>query len=549
MRLSDVKFRTRFLLHGALVAVVIAVMIVTWERILDDVRIGTGGAIYERLAKDNRIIAELEPPTLYLSHPYTLARMAQDAKTPAERSDWLRQMAEQRALYEERRRAWDETVTDPGMKAALQETATTAKAFLDAWDREFVPVLESDPAKAQEVMRSRLDPLFLEHYKAASRATAVAHAQVDKVVREAEERVSSGRMTSWLVVGGMLLLLGAAGLLLIGSILGSIRRVSDRMHAMAQGEADLSARLGITTQDEAGHLARGVDAFLDKITALVRAVKTSSVQLRSAATEMAATSHEQEATVLSFGSATTEIAAAATEISTTSAELSTTMADVGRLAQESAAIAAEGRRGLEGMEGTMGALATSSGSISSRLSTIHDKARNISGVVTTITKVADQTNLLSVNAAIEAEKAGEAGRGFLVVAREIRRLADQTAGATLDIEQTVAQMQAAVSAGVMEMDKFADQVRRSVADVAGISGKLETIIERVQVLTERFHHVSEGMSAQALGARHISDAMASLQDNVKQTSRGIAEFASAADQMKSAVETLKQELAKFRVED
>ena len=110
-------------------------------------------------------------------------------------------------------------------------------------------------------------------------------------------------------------------------------------------------------------------------------------------------------------------------------------------------------------------LAESTGSIGSKLSVISERAANINLVVTTITKVADQTNLLSINAAIEAEKAGEYGLGFLVVAREIRRLADQTAVATLDIERMVKEMQYSVSAGVMEMDKFSEQVRQVVGEV------------------------------------------------------------------------------------
>ena len=96
----------------------------------------------------------------------------------------------------------------------------------------------------------------------------------------------------------------------------------------------------------------------------------------------------------------------------------------------------------------MQALRDATGSISAKLATIGEKANGINLLVATITKVADQTNLLSINAAIEAEKAGNAGRGFLVVAREIRRLADQTAVATLDIDEMVRHMQAAVSADV-----------------------------------------------------------------------------------------------------
>ena len=122
-------------------------------------------------------------------------------------------------------------------------------------------------------------------------------------------------------------------------------------------------------------------------------------------------------------------------------------------------MASTGQKGLSGMDQTMRQLAESTESIGSKLSVISERAANINLVVTTITKVADQTNLLSINAAIEAEKAGEYGLGFLVVAREIRRLADQTAVATLDIERMVKEMQYSVSAGVMEMDKFSEQVR------------------------------------------------------------------------------------------
>jgi methyl-accepting chemotaxis protein len=111
-------------------------------------------------------------------------------------------------------------------------------------------------------------------------------------------------------------------------------------------------------------------------------------------------------------------------------------------------------------------------SFTRKLATISQRAGGITAVVTTIAKVADQTNLLSVNATIEAEKAGESGRGFRIVAQEIRRLADQTALATKDIERMVRDMQAAVSSGTMEMDRFRAEVSRRIGDVAGVSEKL-----------------------------------------------------------------------------
>jgi methyl-accepting chemotaxis protein WspA len=157
--------------------------------------------------------------------------------------------------------------------------------------------------------------------------------------------------------------------------------------------------------------------------------------------------------------------------------------------------------------------------------------------------------LLSINAAIEAEKAGEYGRGFLVVAREIRRLADQTAVATLDIENMVRQMQAAVSSGVMEMDKFTEEVRSGVAAVSEINGQMSQIIEQVHGLNDRFTSVSLGMTQQSQGAGQINDAMSGFVAGVQQTSASLKEFQSVTEHLRDAADQLKSQVALFKTAD
>jgi len=187
-----------------------------------------------------------------------------------------------------------------------------------------------------------------------------------------------------------------------------------------------------------------------------------------------------------------------------------TMNEVATLAEQSAALAGQGQAGLTRMEGTMQLVMDAAASINAKLAVLSEKASNIGQVVTTIAKVADQTNLLSLNAAIEAEKAGEYGRGFAVVATEIRRLADQTAVATYDIEQMVKEIQSAVAAGVMGMDKFSEEVRRGMQDVQQVGGQLSQVIQQVQALAPRVESVSEGMQAQSSGAEQITQALRQL---------------------------------------
>ncbi len=232
-----------------------------------------------------------------------------------------------------------------------------------------------------------------------------------------------------------------------------------------------------------------------------------------------------------YRTSTMQAAAAVNEISATSQELLKTMKEVNLLAGQAALMATTGQDSLSGMDRTMQQLAESTGSISSKLSVISERAANINLMVTTITKVADQTNLLSINAAIEAEKAGEYGLGFLVVAREIRRLADQTAVATLDIERMVKEMQYSVSAGVMEMDKFSEQVRQVVSEVQLIGNQLGEIIAGVQGLEARFDQVTEGMRVQSLGADQIREAMTGINEVARKTSDSFQELNSVIDRL------------------
>jgi methyl-accepting chemotaxis protein WspA len=202
------------------------------------------------------------------------------------------------------------------------------------------------------------------------------------------------------------------------------------------------------------------------------------------------------------------------------------------------ALASSGHTGLGRMKLTVQQIVEASASIHARLAALNEKAGKIGTVITTIIKVADQTNLLSLNAAIEAEKAGDYGRGFAVVASEIRRLADQTAAATGDIEQTVKEMQSAVAAGVMGMDKFSEEVRRGVEVVQQVSEELSQIIQQVQTLTPNFETVSEGMQSQSLGAQQISESLSQLSEAAKQTVESLRESGVAVEQLNQAARML-----------
>ncbi len=544
------SFRTRFIVIGTIFLVGYAALLVVGGLTLERVRIG--GSLYDEVAHEKDLIADILPPPKFIVEPYLLCYQIATAETQRERGPLIAQLTQGVEAYRQRQRYWEEHLDDPKIRELLLDTShEPAERFFQVMEQEFLPAVVGASGTAGtplEILTVKLDPLFAEHKTAVERTVAVVQANIADNEAMAASAVSRGRFVSLAVAVTFIAILLIAGAWLARSVLGAMSMIIGRMRDMAMADADLSARLDIHSRDEVGELAKWFNALLDKFSELVVQVRNSTVQLTSTATQVAATSRYQEETINSLGATTSQIAAATHEISATGAELLSTMNEVSRAAHESAATASEGSRGLSEMESTMSSLASSSEAISSKLAVINEKANNIATVVTTINKVADQTNLLSVNAAIEAEKAGEYGRGFLIVAREIRRLADQTATATLDIEQTVNQMQSAVSTGVMEMDKFSDQVRHTVQDVKEIGGKLGQIIGQVEVVTHSFESVNQGMASQAEGVQQINGAMESQSESVKKTLESLGDFTAAAESMRGAVTSLRQELGKFKLD-
>ena len=311
---------------------------------------------------------------------------------------------------------------------------------------------------------------------------------------------------------------------------------------------DLTCEVHVSeTKDEISKLQNSFRSMNRGLAALIKQVQTSGIQITSSATQIAASGKQLEATVNQQAASTNEVVATAKEIAATSGKLVKTMDEVSHMAESTAREAGSGQKELGRMENTMKLLGNSTNSISNKLGIISEKANNINSIVTTITKVADQTNLLSLNAAIEAEKAGEYGMGFAVVAREIRRLADQTAVATLDIENMVKEMHSAVSTGVMEMDKFSHEVSRGMEDIRNIGVQLAQIIEQVQSLTPRFDAVNRGMEAQSEGAQQISETMTQLAETSLQTADALREINSSIAQLNEAVQGMRHEISRFKV--
>ena len=459
---------------------------------------------------------------------------------------------EDKALYQryeqhlrDEMQQYQKLIQDPADQASFDEFEVNHQDFNKALAKVLDLYQRKDYEGARLTVEKELTPAWLE-----------GRGHLNQIIERNRELAEQAALTIGLAVTAAEVAMGLSfvvavlvavlcGLLLMRAIMAPMSRIVEILDVMRSG--DLSGRLNLARKDEFGAVETGFNDMMAELTSLVSQAQRSSVQVTTSVTEIAATSRQQQATATETAATTTEIGATSREIAATSRDLVRTMTEVSSAADQASVAAGSGQQGLARMEETMHSVMGAADLVNAKLAILNEKAGNINQVVVTIVKVADQTNLLSLNAAIEAEKAGEYGRGFAVVATEVRRLADQTAVATYDIEQMVREIQSAVSAGVMGMDKFSEEVRRGMAEVQQIGEQLSQIIHQVQALAPRVLMVNEGMQAQATGAEQINHALVQLGDASSQTVESLRQASSAIDELSQVAVGLRSGVSRFKV--
>ena len=211
-------------------------------------------------------------------------------------------------------------------------------------------------------------------------------------------------------------------------------------------------------------------------------------------------------------------------------------------------IARESGESLRLLKNNYDALTAASENVAGKLAVINGNVEKITGIVTTINEVSRQTNLLSLNASIEAEKAGEFGLGFAVVARQIRRLADKTSVASANIENIVRQMQSSVNSGVMEMDRFGAKMRQSSKIIMETADMLARAVSDIEAIGPQFEGIASGIGELSENARRISATMLELSDSSVRARDRISEFRAAVKSLDAVSVSVLEAVARFKID-
>ena len=353
-------------------------------------------------------------------------------------------------------------------------------------------------------------------------------------------------------------LVGAAVAIVIGvlssiiltrTIVGPIRKMVTRLKDIAEGEGDLTQRVDQDRKDELGDLAKWFNAFVGKVHDVVAEVGGVTREVAAAATQIAASSEEMSQGMTDQNQQIFQISSAIEQMGTSVVEVARKSGEAANNALESGQVAKEGgevvEQTIEGMRAISDAVSAGAASVAE----LGKRGEQIGKIIDVINDIADQTNLLALNAAIEAARAGEHGRGFAVVADEVRKLADRTTKATDEIGDSIKAIQNETGEAVQRMNAGTDQVASGVTSATQAGESLKKIVTSAQDVAGMIQSIAASAEQQSTASEEVSRNVESVSAVSRQASEGSQQAASAAAQLSTKAEQLQRLVGTFKTDD
>ncbi len=364
------------------------------------------------------------------------------------------------------------------------------------------------------------------------------------LARARKRGVVAGAVTG---LAGLLAASAGVYLLLGARVRRPLVRLTERVREMASGEADLTHRLPASGRDEMGDLARAFNAFVENLQGLVREVLDTSEQVVEGSREILEASRASLGRAESQKERTEEAAASAQELNATVLEVARSAREAAAAAREASRTAEEGGRTVtQGVEG-MDRVESRVRAIAGQVRELGERTAEIGEVMQVIDDIADQTNLLALNAAIEAARAGEHGRGFAVVADEVRKLSEKTAQATRKVRDTVAGIQEEVHRAVESVEEGLGDVERISTMVREGGEALEAIVSQAAQNAERVERIVEATEEQTVAVEGIGRNLDVIAGLASEVASGAEQTQVTAERLRERTERLQELMGRFRV--
>ncbi len=428
----------------------------------------------------------------------------------------------------------------------VRQLGTNIRAYVEEGIRPAMERLHNGEYNAaNRVVLTKINPVYAPASKLADEL--LVHKLEDAAVTFREAEAHHARLIGWLIAllaGGI----GINGLLAFFTIKDMAHGVEEIDGAITRlADGDLTVRSAYRGQDELGHIAKAFNALSEKFHKVLREMTSASAELASAAEETSTVTRETNNGIRRQQSETEQVATAMNEMNATVNEVAKNASEAADAANNADNQAANGKQVVTR---TIDAIEELADDVEQTAAAIRDLAKesdNIGTVLDVIRGIAEQTNLLALNAAIEAARAGEQGRGFAVVADEVRTLAQKTQQSTEEIHQMIERLQQGTSKAVTAMERSQSRARNGVDQAASAGSTLDAIKEAVDTITEMNAQIASASEEQSSVAEEINKNISNISQVAEQSATGAEQTSAASDQLARLAENLQRLVAQFRV--
>jgi methyl-accepting chemotaxis protein len=400
-----------------------------------------------------------------------------------------------------------------------QLTQGNIKAAKSGAPRETLEQNHARSVAMFDTMRKHIDDMQILEEAQIAALREQAEEKRNAATAEVNSTIEAASMMFLGLGGGALILTGAMAFVICRSVFGRLGFLLSRMTEVAQGDGDLTVRINDTSTDECGMLAKQFDNFVSRVQEIMKSVSESSHSVASAATEIAASNEEMSAGLAEQSEQTTQVAEATQRMAETATQVAGRSTEGGQVVAQT----------ISQIEQIADAVQQSA----DKVGELGRKSDEIGQIIAVINDIADQTNLLALNAAIEAARAGEHGRGFAVVADEVRKLAERTTQATEQVGTSIREIQGETGAAVTNMQAGRDKVQAGVDFARRAGDALSSIVA-----------AAEQQSAATI---EIAQSIEHLNSVASQSRQGAQQAAAAATQLSTEAEKLQALVGRFKV--
>ena len=471
------------------------------------------------------------------------------------------------AKMDEYKKKWDTTLehfnkrmdesakllSDPSSPdgAKDKETLSNIKKNMDSYEKGFAKVYER--IKAGEITSTQDANKAIGQYKEAThQSEAMVEEFAKKMDKQMGEMVKETITTSNKIQMTLIIVVIAAGLIAIIQALFIIRSITAPLAKLVSisntvASGDLTVSVEVTSKDEVGELMGAMKRMTDNLRLIIGEVSDASGQVASAAAQLTATAKEIAVGTEEVGAQANTVATSGEEMTATSHDIAKNCLFVSEGAQRASRSAQDGALVVDATIAVMSQIAEKVQESSKTVESLGARSDQIGEIVGTIEDIADQTNLLALNAAIEAARAGEQGRGFAVVADEVRALAERTTKATKEISVMIRAIQNETKSAVSVMEQSVRQVESGTMEAARSGSALQDILHQINDVAAQVQQIATAAEEQTAVTSEISSNMIQITDIVQQTARGAHESSMAAAQLSGNAEGLQQVVRRFKL--